>query len=156
MSDHGYNFYMQKCNSEGVVSSDDTAKDLEKDFVGMRYAKCEGINDYGKPRVYTESYADSDKLRTYVPDDLTNDATKIKFTFYFTGDKRQETYHEFVNWVRKGYTLYWDTARNRKFTFIIVDEIKPATEQWHGGTPYLELQLTVQNLKGKTEIVEQE
>ena len=152
MSDHGYKFYMQKCTKDGV-DIEGTLMDLEVDFDGMRYAKCEGLDDYGKPRVYVETYADNDKLRTYIPQTLTNDATKVKFTFYFLGDNRRSTYHSFVYYVRNGYTKYWDTARNKRFTFVIVDEIKPASEMWHGSTSYLELQLTVQNLNGKTENV---
>lgn len=152
MSDHGYKFYMQKCTKDGV-DIDGTLKDLEIDFYGMRYAKCEGLDDYGKPRVYTERYADDDRLRSYIPPTLTNDATKIKFTFYFFGDNRRSTYHAFVEYVRNGYTKYWDTARKKRFTFVVVDEVKPASEMWYGGTPYMELQLTVQNLNGKTEDV---
>lgn len=152
MSDHGYKFYMQKCNRYNVPI--DVDKDLEVDFEGLRYAKCEGLDTYGKAKnVYIETYADSNSVRAYIADKLTNDATKIKFTFYFVGEKRKETYHEFVEWVRNGYTQYWDTARNRKFTFIVQDEIKPASEKWHGSTPYIELQLTVQNLNGRTERV---
>lgn len=153
MSDHGYIFYMQKCTKDGVVL-EDTLKNLEEDFVGLRYAKCEGIDDYGKAKnIYTETYSDSDKLRTYVPNEVTNEATKIKFTFYFLGDDRRSVYHNFVNYIRDGYTQYWDTARNRKFTFVVVDELKPASEQWYGGTPYLEFSFTVQNINGKTEEV---
>lgn len=148
MSNHGYKFYMQECTKDGVLIG--TQRDLEIDFDGLRYAKCEGIDAFGKPRIYTESYADSDNLRVYIPDELTNDATKITFTFYFVGDNRQKTYYEFVDYVRNGYHVYHDTARNKKFIFVVVDEIKPATEVWHGSTPYMELKLQVQNLNGKT------
>lgn len=144
---------MQECNKDGTLVAG-TKKDLEADFSGMRYAKCEGIDYYGKPRVYTEQYADSDTLRTYVPNKVTRDATKVTFTFYFTGANRHQTYYDFLEYVTSGYHMYYDTARNRKFTFIVADEIKPASEQWHGGTPYLELRMTVQNLNGKTEKVD--
>lgn len=151
MSDHGYKFYMQQVTKDGVAIGN--AKSLEDDFDGMRYAKCEGINDYGKVNVYTETYADSDTLRTYIPNNFTNDATKITFTFYFIGGNRQSTYHSFVDFVQGQYIKYWDTARNRTFTFVVVDEIKPANELWHGSTPYLELKLSVQNLRGKTDAI---
>lgn len=153
MSDHGYKFYMQECTKDGVLI-DGTLKDLEVDFDGMRYAKCEGIDAYGKAKnIYFETFADSERVRAYISDNITNEATKIKFTFYFTGDNRQETYYEFVEYIRTGQHQYWDTARNRKFTFVVQDEIKPATEKWHGSTPYLEVPITVQNLKGKTESI---
>ena len=145
-------FYMQECDKNGVLV-EGTKRDLEADFDGLRYAKCEGLNDYGKPRIYTESYADSETLRTYIPKELTNDAIKITFTFYFIGEDRQKTYHEFVEYIRNGYHVYYDTARNRKFYFCVVDELKTANEVFHGSTPYLEFKFSVQNLKGKTDLV---
>jgi hypothetical protein len=33
---------------------------------------------------------------------------------------------------------------------VVASEIKPASEMWYGSTPYLELNLQVQNLNGKT------
>lgn len=152
MSSTGYKFYMQGVVKENdkYVEIENTRKDLETDFVGLRYAKCEGIDNFGKPHIYTESYADSDGIRVYVPDKITNDAIDITFTFYFLGDKRRETYHNFIEYVRQGIHAYWDNARNRKFYFVVTDDIKPASEMWYGSSPYLELKLKVQNLNGKT------
>ena len=145
-----YKFYMAECDASwGILYN--TKRDLEVDFKGLRYAKCEGIDTVGKPRVYTETYADSDTLRVYMPSPITNEATKVTFTFYFFGEKRRETYHSFIDFVRGGKRAYWDSARKRKFYFVVTDEIKPATEMWYGSNPYLELRLTVQNIKGYTE-----
>lgn len=151
MSNGNYKFYMQECTSYGSPLG--AEKDLEADFEGLRYAKCEGLDTYGKPRVYTETYADSDTLRAYVPSELTRDATKVTFTFYFKGENRRATYFDFLDYVSNGYHIYRDTARGRKFVFIVTEEIKPASEKWYGNEPYLELKLTVQNLNGKTEKV---
>lgn len=152
MSSNGYKFYMQEVTKENdeYIEVENTQKDLENDFVGLKYAKCEGIDKMGKPRIYTESYADSDRLRAYVPNELTNDATNITFTFYFVGNQRRETYYNFIEYVRQGIHAYWDNVRNRKFYFVVASEIKPASEMWYGSSPYLELNLQVQNLNGKT------
>jgi hypothetical protein len=147
-----YKFYMQE-----VILNDgkwelvpNTLKDLEKDFPALRYSKAEGINSIGKSRVYTEKYADSDKLRVYVPEEVTNEATKVTFTFYFFGEQRQATFDEFNDYICKGVHRYWDTARNKYFDFILEDEIKISDEMWYGDMPYFEVKYTVQNLNGKT------
>lgn len=145
-----YKFYMQECNSQGKVLAGAPIKDLEVDFNGMKYSKVEGLDKIGKPRIYTERFADSDRLRVHIPSELTNDATTVKFTFFFTGENRREVYDSFIEYVRKGFKRYHDTARNKYLYFCVNTEIAPAKEQWYGSTPYLELQLTVQNIFGRT------
>ena len=147
-----YKFYMQQ-----VTKRDDawelvpnTRKDLEVDFSALRYSKAEGINNIGKPRVYTETYADSDRLRVYVPEVVTNEATKVTFTFYFFGDNRQTIFDEFNEYIRNGVHRYWDTARNKYFDFILADEVNISGEKWYGATPYFEVKYAVQNLNGRT------
>ena len=99
---------MQQCTKAGVLI-DGTLRDLERDFIGLRYAKCVGLNNYGAAKnVYTEKYADSGTLRSYVPDEVYNEAVEVTFTFYFFGDeaRRQATFHAFMDYIRTGYHLY--------------------------------------------------
>lgn len=153
-----YKFYMQEVEKRNGVfelvpetEERDTKRDIEADFYGcIRYSKAEGINTIGKPRVYTEKYSDSDRLRVYVPKEVTNDATKVVFTFYFFGDYRFAAYNEFNEYIRNGIHRYWDTARNRYFDFIVADEIKIGNERFYGKMPYFEVKYTVQNLNGRT------
>lgn len=149
----GYKFYMQECDRDGNPV-DGTLKDLERDFPGLRYSKCEGLNIFGASKnIYTETYSDADKLRTYVPEKVTREATQIKFTFYFFGDssERQESFEKFVAYINKGYHMYWDTARNRKFIFIPPTEsIEPSDELWYCGTPYFKVVIKLQNIMGNT------
>lgn len=145
-----YKFYMQECDSKGNILSGAPLKDLEVDFEGMRYSKADGLDKIGKPRIYTESFADSNRLRVHIPEKLTNEATTVKFTFFFTGENRRSVYDSFVEYVRKGFKVYHDTARKKYLYFCINTEITPATEEWYGSTPYLELQLTAQNIFGRT------
>jgi hypothetical protein len=129
--------------------------DIEEHFVGLLYMRAEGMNDVGKSKnIYTEGYADSDRLRVYVPTngEYTNDATKITMRFLVVGDEasRQATIQAFESYLREGVHRYWDTARNLEFDFVVQDEIKVSDEKWHGSSPYVEIQVTMQNLNGKT------
>lgn len=125
------------------------------------------MNDIGEAKnIYTETYAESDLLRVSLPkhydaatgtmvhdvDDITNKATKITMHFLVVGDasQRKITISNFYNYIREGVHEYWDTARLLHFDFIVQDEIKVSEEKWHGSTPYVEIQVVMQNLNGKT------
>lgn len=144
-----YRFYMQEVTTNGELV-EGTKKDLEIDFDGLRYKQAKGINNIGKARIYTETYADSDRMRVYVPKDVTNDPTVVTFTFYFFGENRQKAYDDFNSYIRNGIHRYWDTARNKYFDFVLENEVSIGEEQWYGATPFFAVDYKVQNLNGKT------
>lgn len=150
-------FYMQKCSKQGVLV-DGTLKDLEQDFDGLRYMEAKGISKVGKVKnVYTESYSDSNTLRTWHPSEnnkeTTHEATTIQLKLLFYGDNRRVSYETFNDYIMDGYHVYWDTLRNKKFTFMVVEAIEPSDDILKGGVPYIICTWTLQNLKGKTENV---
>lgn len=129
--------------------------DIEEHFNGLLYMKTDGMNDVGKSKnIYTEEYADSDRIRVHLPNDgnYANEATKITMHFLIVGpsELRQSTLRSFEDYVRVGIHRYWDDARNLEFDFIVQDEIKVSDERWHGSQPYVEIQVTMQNLNGST------
>jgi hypothetical protein len=69
---------------------------------------------------------------------------------YFFGENRQKIYDDFNEFIRHGYTKYWDTARNKELVFIINGEIKPTNENWYRGIPYFGANYTLVNINGKT------
>ena len=146
----GIHFYMIECDGKGGIIEGAVERDLERDFSGLLYGKAEGIHALGKPRTYSERYSDSDRLRVYVPPQITRDATTVEFTFYFTGENRQNGYHNFVEYITKGFHRYYDTFRKRYLYFFVSSEIKPAKEALYGSMPYLQLDVTVQNIFGST------
>lgn len=151
MSELGYNFYMTSCTSTGGVLEGAIRKNLEVDFRGLRYSRAEGLDKIGKAKnIYTETYADSDRTRVYIPDVITNEATTVNFTFFFVGENRREVYNEFLEYVRNGYKVYYDDARKKYLYFFISGEIKPAQEVHYGSVPYLKLTISVQNIFGRT------
>lgn len=145
-----YKFYMQKCTKDGTPIAG-TTKNLEEDFEGLKYSKMVGLNQIGaNHNSYSESYAEKNGIRTYVPEKATNKSTTLTLTLYFFGENRQRTYDLFNEYIRHGYTKYWDTARNKSFIFIIEKEIKIASEEWYAGSPYLCVNYSLTNIDGKT------
>lgn len=149
-SEHGYSFYMQECDNKGHILAGTKGKNLEVDFQGLKYRRAEGLDMIGKPRIYTEKFADSDRMRVHIPNEITNEPTTVKFSFVFVGDDRQKTYHDFLEYVRKGCHRYYDTCRNKYLYFFVDSELKPAEEMLYGSIPYLKLDITVQNIFGRT------
>ena len=150
-------FYMQKCSKDGTLISG-TKKDLEVDFEGLRYMEAKGISKIGKAKnVYTEQYADSDTLRTWHPSEIgeetTHEATTIQLKLLFYGDNRRNVYESFNDYIMDGYHTYWDTLRNKKFVFMVIEPSEPSDDILKGGVPYIICTWTLQNLKGKTENV---
>lgn len=141
---------MQKCDRQGNVI-DGTLKDLEVDFEGLRYSKLTGLNTYGKPlNIYTEVYSEMNGIRVYIPEESTCSNYNLTLTLYFFGENRQKVFDDFNEFIRHGYTKYWDTARNKELVFIINSEIKPNNENWYRGTPYFGVNYTLVNINGKT------
>ena len=154
MSD-GVKFYMQQCTKNGVLI-DGTKKDLEVDFDGLKYIEAKGISKVGKVKnIYTETYADSNGLRIWHPsennEETTHEATTIQLRLLFSGNNRRNVYDLFNKYIYNGYHVFWDTLRNRKFTFVVINETDPSDDILKGGVPYIIGTWTLQNLKGKTE-----
>lgn len=145
-------FWMEEVDSKGVVVAN-TRKNLEEDFVGLKYSKCEGFNTIGKARIYTESYADSNNLRVHIPTNLTNEATTLSLHLFFIGANRQDVYDSFNEYIRHGIHTLYDTRRMKKITFCVIDEIKPTSEQYVGSEPYFEVVYKLQCLNGIAEKV---
>ena len=156
MSEYGYNFYMQECDAKGEIIAGAALKNLEQDFEGLRYSKIDGIEAIGAPKnVYSESFADSDRLLVYAPKDVKHRETTVTLTLYFVGENRFKSLDAFNAYIKGGTKRYWDTARNKWFAFYIKDELKPADSQWHGSTPYLKMDYKLVNIFGRTFDVEQ-
>lgn len=149
-----YKFYMQECDSKGVLLAGSTKKDLEVDFSGLKYSSMSGIETIGKAKnIATETFADSNRVKVYVPENITNEATKITFKCYFIGDNCMQVFDAFNEYIRKGFHRYWDTARNKWFAFYCDDEIKASTHNWKG-EDYIEVSYSLSNIFGRTFDVE--
>lgn len=147
-----YNHFMKRIDITGQ-----NAINIEDYFSGLLYEKAVGMNNIGKAKnIYTEEYADSDRKRYYLPEDdnYANESTTITMHFLVVGDasERQTTINRFLQYVRTGVHTYWDDARNREFDFIVTGEIKVSDEKWHGSRPYIEIEVPLLNLNGRTRL----
>lgn len=142
-----YKFYIQQINKDNSIG---LQKDLEKDFVGLKYIKLEGIDNYGKPRIYTENYADSNDLRVYIPSNMTRDNPELTLTVAFVGENRRNTYHEFINFISGRKLIYYDTCRNRKVNMVLLNEVSINEDKLIGSTPYIEVSIRFKNLSDKS------
>lgn len=138
---------MQQVNPDNTLG---VLKDLEKDFAGLRYVKCEGLEAKGKPYIYTEKYADSDELRVYIPDQINREATTITLSLCFIGEDRRDIYNNFYDYVKKGKFKYWDTVRNKEALLVLTNEVSPKEDSLKGSTPFIEVDFKFQNLYGAT------
>lgn len=161
MNEFGYEFYMQECDKRGVVLAGSEAKSIERDFglsdgSVIRYSRLDGIEELGTPKnVYSESYADADRLRVYAPKDVKHKATTVTLTLFFVGDSRYKLLDEFNAYVKSGFHRYWDTARGKWFAFYVGGELKPAVQMWYGSVPYLKMDYKLTNIFGRTFDIEE-
>lgn len=151
---HEYKFYIQRvefdANSGSYISINSTTIDLESHYAGLKYSKLTGTNDKGKTKnIYTEKYADGDRLRVYVPELAQYEATTMTLTLYFFGEDRQQVFNEFANEIKTGIHRYWDTARHQYFDFFVDDELKTSDESWYSGQPYFKVDVKMKNLYGE-------
>lgn len=142
-------FYMQKVDvNENLI--DGTLKDLEVDFSGMLYYKCEGLLNKGKRKdIVIESHANSDKVRVWQSANLSREETNITFTFYFKGEERLSVYEQFYEYVKDGIISYWDTKRLKEARLVLVDALEPSNDLYKGSEPYISADFKFKNLWGE-------
>lgn len=154
-------YYMYK-NENDYTSTTELAqgfKDLEKDFYGLKYSKCVGLDTLGaiKNR-YQEDYAEEDGVRIYIGTNAKRKATDITFTFFFIDIKddngnvindRRKTYDDFCEYISEGVIYYHDTARMKQAKLCLLDALKPTEDVFQGSIHYIAADFKFTNLWGK-------
>lgn len=143
--------------ADGTVIPAESIVNLENhaSFNGLHYLSCKGLMDKGRRKnVYTEEYADSDKVRVWQGNDVTREGTVIEFEFAFVGESRARAYDNFYTYVSQGLLWYWDDARKKKAEMVLIDAIAPSEDIFVGSTPYIKATFKFQNLKGECEDAE--
>lgn len=145
-----YKFYLRGVNKDGSFN-EDKPKDLEEDFDGLRYIHCTGIDEIGKAKnIYTETYSDADKVRTFIPNEIKNAETDIELTLCFFGSNCRDVCDNFTNYIRNGLHRYYDTARKKYFDFYVEDVISPSKENYKVNIPHIEISYKMKNIYGKS------
>jgi hypothetical protein len=137
-------FYMKQDATNGDWKS------IEDEFEGLKYKECKGLEDKGKPKnIYTESYADADKLRVYMPQSVYRESTTITFTFVFIGDDRQSVYETFYKFVSENKIYYFDTKRKKQAYLLLNDAVTVGEDIYKGSTPYILVDFKFTNIWGE-------
>lgn len=124
---------------------------LEDYFDGLVYLSAKNLSGFGKIRnIYTESFAEVEDLRLYIPETVVRENTDIEFEFGFKKANRRDTYHSFVDWITGHKIKYWDTARNREVEMILMEKIEVDDDLLKGNSPYIVVPFKFKNLKGSS------
>lgn len=148
-----YFFYI----SRFVDGEWETDTDIIENFPGMVYLSAKNLNSYGKVKnIYTESYAESDELRAYIPTNPKRDNPDIELEFGFIdtiNNERRDTFMQFVDWLTGHKLRYWDTCRRLRVEMVLIDKIDLTDDYLYGSTPFLTATFKFKNLYGKAERV---
>lgn len=123
---------------------------IEDSFKGLRVATVKGLSDKGKPRIYTETYAEIDGTNVYIPEEIKRDSTEIEFEILFMGDGYRDVYDSFVEFITGAKIRYHDTCRNRQLEMVLNDSIEVSDEMLYGGQPFVMASFKFLNLAGHT------
>lgn len=145
---------MQATDRNGAVQG--VVKDLERDFKGLLYCSCDGLEAVGKVKnIYTESYAEQSGVRVYHPSDsdkdATHEATKVELELLFSGVDGRKTLHDFRQFVLSSRVYFWDTARHKKVWLILQEESAP-TEDSIKNDKFIRMTFTFSNIWGEGKI----
>lgn len=125
--------------------------DLETDFDGLKYVSSTGLNSLGAIKnSYTETFAESSELKTYIPENIARENTDIEFEFLFTGDSLTDTYYDFVDYISGHKVDYWDTFRKRKTTMLMTESVEPSEQMLYGNNQYMRAKFKFKNIYGQT------
>ena len=130
--------------------------DIEKQWSGLKYAKCDGLFAKGKRKnIHIEKYSDSDEVRVWLdPNVVIREATEIVLSVYFTGENRHSEYDSFLGFISHNKIHYWDTKRKREAFMVLIDQTKPKEDVYKGSEPYIFVEFKFQNLRGECPVKE--
>ena len=146
-----YNKETGKYDKEGIGE----LIDIEEQFK-CKYVKFEGLSETGKVKnIYTETYAETEELRMYIPDEVLYDNTEISLTLLFapnsTNDSDvQDNERAFFEYVSGHKIEYHDTFRNRYVSLILLNKPEVVGEVLYGGSRYREVKYTFKNIYGRS------
>ena len=158
-----YKFYIQKYGrkywNKETSQYDEEAKgeliDIEEQFK-CKYVRFEGLSETGKVKnIYTETFAESEELRMYIPDEVLYDNTEISLTLLFypyseNDSDVQDNERAFFEYVSGHKIEYHDTFRNRYVSLMLLNKPEVISEVLYGGSRYREVKYTFKNIYGRS------
>ena len=159
----GYKFYIQRYSRKhwnketSQYDKEDIGEliDIEEQFK-CKYVKFEGLSETGKVKnVYTETYAETEELRTYIPDEVLYENTELSLTLLFAPSSNnendvQDNERSFFEYVSGHKIEYHDTFRNRYVSLLLLNKPEVVGEVLYGGSRYREVKYTFKNIYGRS------
>ena len=105
--------------------------------------------------IYTETYAETEELRMYIPDEVLYDNTEMSLTLLFAPDSEndsdvQDNERAFFEYVSGHKIEYHDTFRNRYVSLLLLNKPEVVGEVLYGGSRYREVKYTFKNIYGRS------
>ena len=158
-----YKFYIQKYSRKhynketSQYDKEDIGEliDIEEQFK-CKYVKFEGLSETGKVKnIYTETYAETEELRMYIPDEVLYDNTDMSLTLLFSPYSEndsdvQDNERAFFEYVSGHKIEYHDTFRNRYVSLLLINKPEVVGEVLYGGSRYREVKYTFKNIYGRS------
>ena len=158
-----YKFYIQKYGrkywdknkSQYVDEAKGELIDIEEQFK-CKYVKFEGLSETGKVKnIYTETYAETEELRVYIPDEVLYENTELSLTLLFAPDSEndsdvQNNERAFFEYISGRKIEYHDTFRNRYVSLLLLNKPEVVGEVLYGGSRYREVKYTFRNIYGRS------
>ena len=158
-----YNFYIQRYSRKhynketGKYDKEDIGEliDIEEQFK-CKYVKFEGLSETGKVKnIYTETYAETEELRMYIPDEVLYENTDMSLTLLFSPYSEndsdvQDNERAFFEYVSGHKIEYHDTFRNRYVSLLLLNKPEVIGEVLYGGSRYREVKYTFKNIYGRS------
>ena len=159
----GYKFYIQRYSRKhynketSQYDKEDIGEliDIEEQFK-CKYVKFEGLSETGKVKnIYTETYAETEELRVYIPDEVLYENTDLSLTLLFAPDSAndsdvQNNERAFFEYVSGHKIEYHDTFRNRYVSLLLLNKPEVIGEVLYGGSRYREVKYTFKNIYGRS------
>ena len=158
-----YKFYIQKYSRKhwnketSQYDKEDIGEliDIEEQFK-CKYVKFEGLSETCKVKnIYTETYAETEELRMYIPDEVLYDNTDMSLTLLFSPYSEndsdvQDNERAFFEYVSGHKIEYHDTFRNRYVSLLLLNKPEVVGEVLYGGSRYREVKYTFKNIYGRS------
>ena len=158
-----YKFYIQKYSRKhynketGKYDKEDIGEiiDIEAQFK-CKYVKFEGLSETGKVKnIYTETYAETEELRMYIPDEVLYENTDMSLTLLFAPSSTedndvQDNERAFFEYISGHKIEYHDTFRNRYVSLLLLNKPEVVGEVLYGGSRYREVKYTFKNIYGRS------
>ena len=159
----GYKFYIQRYSRKhynketSQYDKEDIGEliDIEEQFK-CKYVKFEGLSETGKVKnIYTETYAETEELRMYIPDEVLYENTDMSLTLLFSPYSEndsdvQDNERAFFEYVSGHKIEYHDTFRNRYVSLLLLNKPEVVGEVLYGGSRYREVKYTFKNIYGRS------